>query len=330
MLRPIVPGIATVIATTLAACGGPASPANSTLPGGQCNALLEKGVFDQFHMQSSRDARSSFKEALCTDKSATTKTSTSVGGSLSISIFAAEGHYGTEAFDEMRNRYCKDTSSAISDDDRNWIEREVASPLILKAWSDCMHDALGQAGIIATYDTTGSGRYFVIMVKWVAALGVNAVTLKDDVQVQGADCTRHLVLKKGATVQTEWITQQCERDPTSEVLVTISTTGGDSAPIVIPAASIAGSSSGAAFDFVQAVAALGSARVSECKSESGPVGTGHVAITFAPTGNVAAAILFPPFGGTETGRCLESKFKNVHIQPFSGAAMQVGKTFSLR
>ena len=100
--------------------------------------------------------------------------------------------------------------------------------------------------------------------------------------------------------------------------------GGDSTPA--PAAQ----SSAAPFDRGAAAAALGSVSVGGCKKSDGPTGSGHVSITFAPSGNVQSAVVDqPPFAGTAVGGCVAGKFRGAHIPAFSGAAVHVGKSFTI-
>jgi hypothetical protein len=91
-----------------------------------------------------------------------------------------------------------------------------------------------------------------------------------------------------------------------------------------------GGGSSAPFDRGAAAAALGSVNVAGCKKSDGPTGSGHIKITFAPTGNVASAqVDQPPFAGTAVGGCVAGKFRSAHIPAFAGSSVTVGKSFTI-
>lgn len=86
---------------------------------------------------------------------------------------------------------------------------------------------------------------------------------------------------------------------------------------------------GGVFDRGAAASALASVNVQHC-SASGQVGTGHVMVTFAPTGRVSEVIVDDAnFSGTPAGRCVQTAFFNASVQPFVGGPVKVGKSFSL-
>ena len=76
--------------------------------------------------------------------------------------------------------------------------------------------------------------------------------------------------------------------------------------------------------------ALGAIDVGSCKSPGGPTGSGHVRITFAPSGQaIAADVDGPPFAGTDVGRCVAEKYKSAHVAPFTGNNLNVGRSFRI-
>jgi hypothetical protein len=86
----------------------------------------------------------------------------------------------------------------------------------------------------------------------------------------------------------------------------------------------------AAFDRGAAAAALGNVNIQSCKKSGGPTGAGKVTVTFAPNGSVSnAEIDGTPFAGTPVGGCIAGKYRGVHVAPFSGAPVTVGKSFTL-
>lgn len=55
-----------------------------------------------------------------------------------------------------------------------------------------------------------------------------------------------------------------------------------------------------------------------CRNIDTPAGAARVAVTFAPSGKVTSAVIESgPFVGTASGGCVASKFRNLHIPPFT-------------
>ncbi len=91
-----------------------------------------------------------------------------------------------------------------------------------------------------------------------------------------------------------------------------------------------GGGSTAPFDRGAAAGALGNVNIQSCKQPGGPTGSGHVKVTFAPDGNVSAAVIDGgPYPGTPVGGCIAGKYRGAHIPAFSGAPVSVGKSFTL-
>ena len=83
------------------------------------------------------------------------------------------------------------------------------------------------------------------------------------------------------------------------------------------------------FDRGAAAGALARVSVARCAA-SGQVGTGHVTVTFSPSGRVTSAIVDDPsFSGTPAGRCVTAAFFGATVAPFDGAPVRVGKTFDI-
>jgi len=83
------------------------------------------------------------------------------------------------------------------------------------------------------------------------------------------------------------------------------------------------------FDRAAAAGALARVSVAHC-AVSGQVGTGHVVVTFAPSGRVSDVVVDDGhFTATPAGRCVTTAFFAASVQPFVGAPVRVGKTFTL-
>ena len=99
-------------------------------------------------------------------------------------------------------------------------------------------------------------------------------------------------------------------------------------PTAAPAAPAA--APGAAFDRGAAAASLGSINVASCKKPDGPTGSGHVNVTFEPSGSVSSAVVDGgPFPGTPVGGCIGGKFRGARVPAFGGSPVRVGKSFTL-
>lgn len=99
-------------------------------------------------------------------------------------------------------------------------------------------------------------------------------------------------------------------------------------PAAAPATPAA--ASGAPFDRGAAAAALGGVNVASCKKPDGPTGSGHVTVTFDPSGSVSsAAVDGGPFPGTPVGGCIAGKFRGARVPAFGGSPVKVGKSFTL-
>lgn len=85
-----------------------------------------------------------------------------------------------------------------------------------------------------------------------------------------------------------------------------------------------------AFDRGAAAASLGSVNVRACKRGDGPVGSGHVTVTFTPDGSVVSAVVDSgAFPGTAVGACVAGKFRGARVPPFADAPVRVGKSFRI-
>ncbi len=86
-------------------------------------------------------------------------------------------------------------------------------------------------------------------------------------------------------------------------------------------------SSGAAAASMREATALASA----CRSATDPTGTARVVVTFSPSGRVTSSTVSgPPFAGTATGGCIASRFRAARVPAFSGEAVTVAKTVTIR
>ena len=83
------------------------------------------------------------------------------------------------------------------------------------------------------------------------------------------------------------------------------------------------------FDRGAAAGSLARISVNHC-SASGQVGTGHVTVTFSPSGRVTEAVVDDPsFSGTPAGRCVSAAFFGASVPSFTGAPVRVGKSFTV-
>lgn len=89
-----------------------------------------------------------------------------------------------------------------------------------------------------------------------------------------------------------------------------------------------GPSSLPGFGRAEAAGGLGGVDTRVCKAPNGPTGSGHVTVTFAPSGKVILAhVDGGPFIHSAIEGCITDAFEKVTIPPFSGNPVMVGKMF---
>ncbi len=72
-----------------------------------------------------------------------------------------------------------------------------------------------------------------------------------------------------------------------------------------------------------------SQRAAGCRTIDTPAGAARIAVTFAPAGNVTAAVIESgPFVGTSAGGCVAAKFRTVRVPAFTGEPVTVHKSIS--
>jgi predicted Zn finger-like uncharacterized protein len=100
---------------------------------------------------------------------------------------------------------------------------------------------------------------------------------------------------------------------------------------VAPAPAPVAAPEAAEFNMGEAKAKLGAAAAAAQGCKKGDAtGTGRVIVVFAPSGGAqTATITGPPFEGTPTGACVASRFRGVHVPPFSGSPFSVSKSFTI-
>jgi hypothetical protein len=88
---------------------------------------------------------------------------------------------------------------------------------------------------------------------------------------------------------------------------------------------------GVPFNTVEASLALerAAARVASCKTLDGPTGPGRAEVRFFRSGAAQSVQVFPPFAGTEVGRCVEKLFGSIAVSPYGGSEVIVAKTFTI-
>ncbi len=92
-----------------------------------------------------------------------------------------------------------------------------------------------------------------------------------------------------------------------------------------------GGSGDTPFDRGAASAALSSAAGGAKGCKKGDLtGSTKVQVTFAPSGKATQATVGPPFAGTPTGSCIAGLFRGLSVPKFSGPAMTVSKTVSIK
>lgn len=86
------------------------------------------------------------------------------------------------------------------------------------------------------------------------------------------------------------------------------------------------------FDRGAASAQLGGAAgaAKGCAKPDGPKGSAKVQVTFSPSGKATQATVGPPFAGTSVGSCIAGSFRGLSVPPFTGSAVTVSKTVTIK
>ena len=70
--------------------------------------------------------------------------------------------------------------------------------------------------------------------------------------------------------------------------------------------------------------------IADCITTTGRGEVGHVTVTIAPSGEVTSALVDQgALVDTAAGRCVEQRYREVRVPPFSGPARKVGTTFTV-
>jgi hypothetical protein len=67
-----------------------------------------------------------------------------------------------------------------------------------------------------------------------------------------------------------------------------------------------------------------------CREARGPKGRGKASVTIAPSGSVTGVAVSGPFAGTKVGGCVARVFRGVRVPAFSGSAVTLEKSFTIR
>ncbi|MEO8800392.1 MAG: hypothetical protein ABI551_21045, partial [Polyangiaceae bacterium] len=83
----------------------------------------------------------------------------------------------------------------------------------------------------------------------------------------------------------------------------------------------------AVFDREAASSRMRSINVGICAQNGGPNGSGRATLTFQPSGTVSSVSVTTPFSGTFVGSCITSQLSRIHVEPFTGGPVVLGRSF---
>jgi|HubBroStandDraft_6_1064221.scaffolds.fasta_scaffold256072_1 hypothetical protein len=193
----------------------------------RCGDILKQGIFNQFKSLNQANYSSRLKDAVC--QSSNSSTGNSSGGGLSVGIpidgvpIKFGGDYNEKHVGELKQSYCHQGSSALNNDDLQWIMQQIASQEIVSAWSHCMGNYAKSSGLTGAIDNV-NGSQFVFKVTWSAAFGVNEATVSSFV-VRGASCDP-VILTSGTKITTDGIAQPCARSGSEPVSIILNSNHG--------------------------------------------------------------------------------------------------------
>lgn len=191
----------------------------------QCRDVLQDGIRDQFSLARSSNLKSAFKNGFCSSMSNSSGSSAGGGGGISIpladAIVGVKGNYSQDQQQAMKNKYCGNASSDLSNDDFESMMKRVASVAVIQAWSQCMHDRAPvppQAGLVSEIESAG-GSDFIFKFRWIAGFQKNSAIVKD-FYVTHARCSGDSIATV-TTIGTGWSVAQCTRQGNDAVMVTV-------------------------------------------------------------------------------------------------------------
>ena len=239
----------------------------------------------------------------------------------------------------------------LSGPDGTTIQLPQSTPLVVNVWlqacQDCMPAfeaaaALERAGGLGVHVPVVNVAYGQASPEWAAKYGVAENLVFDPagasvVQPLGISTFTTLVIDAKGSVRH---TDRPDRAGYKERVVNAVRMLTNEHPTPEPAPALVGLSvdpdlrlrpqpSTVPFDRGQAQAAL-NVSVASCARPEGPSGSGHIVVTFDTDGKVLSAVVdTPPFAGTPIAECIAAKFLRVHVSPFGGGSVRVGKSFEL-
>jgi hypothetical protein len=193
----------------------------------RCRDILKQGIFNQFKTLNQGNYSSRLKDAMC--QSSNSSSGNSTGGGLSVGIpidgvpVKFGGDYDQKHVDELKQNYCRQTSSSLDSGDLQWIMQQIASQEVVAAWSHCMGNFAKSSGLTGAIDNV-NGPQFNFKVSWSAAFGVNEATVSS-FAVRGATCDP-VILTTGTKITTDGIAQPCTRTGIGPVSVILNSNHG--------------------------------------------------------------------------------------------------------
>ena len=191
----------------------------------RCRDILVDGVRDEFSDLRNRNVKSAFQSALCSDIAQSGNNSSGAQGGFSVPIAAgligANGGYNQSQISALRNKYCAQTSTSLSDEDYSNMMKRVSSAKVVDAWSACMVRIVNPDGGLQSL-IEEAGNQLIFRVRWNPRFNVSSVTVAD-FYASNAHCASTL-LQPGSTIGTEWQIQHCVRLSNDPVIITLQAT----------------------------------------------------------------------------------------------------------
>lgn len=198
----------------------------------ECDAILDQGVRNTSQELKSSDLRSAFKTAMC--KNSKTISLRDAGGGVSLGIpidgvpLKIGGNYNQAQSDTASSGECNDTSSGFSEGTYSNVLKQMVSPEIVSAWSQCKANLGG-------FFINGSlnGNVLVLEFRFRQFGAVSSTTVTGNPEITGAVCPTPAVMS-GTVVTGAKIFQTCYRQSDGPVTV-VANSSIDGAKFFIPA-----------------------------------------------------------------------------------------------
>lgn len=196
----------------------------------KCKDILVGGVRDTISNLDVAHTSQSTKEWFCSARFDKRSSSSSSSTQVTIPIYGKMAKYGSNGSDasasEARANFCRDSTAKFTNDDTSFIHRQIASPLIVTTWSDCMKRRSSGNNLIEFGAASVDAQTFILTAKFNPSLSGQTPPKIDGLSTPGATCGK-IRLVTGASVPVQTVRERCTRVGRGPIVAILHTNYGD-------------------------------------------------------------------------------------------------------